>query len=357
MIGIIFMKGMASMIEKVKGYFTFRNLLQLLVVINIILITFVSTKAFILFKSGQYAVDEYENISIYQDNNQNIEVKKNIAASSLVSCINSPVDIGNLPDNVKNIIKDINNYYKSDGRRYAFKYQDIYTGFTVSYNENGSIWGASTVKAPLSVYVYELADDNETDLDKILTYKSHHYVDGTGKIKDMDIGTTFSIRDLVGYSIKNSDNIAYTMLMEEYGRGNVLNFWNNLGTKTIFTTNTNWGAITAYDASIYMNELYNYYLTDTENSNELMNYYLNTTFKPLNGGKYKIANKSGWANDVIHDAGIVFADNPYIIVALSTLGDSDNYQSYFSTVSSFASKLHHEYWKYKMDMCTSISQY
>lgn len=345
------------MIGKVKRYFTFRNLLQLLVVINIILITFVSTKAFLLIQSGEYGIDDYDSISVYQNNDQNIEVKKNIAASSLVSCINSKVDISNLPDNIKSIIKEINNYYKSDKKYYAFKYQDIYTGFTVSYNENGSIWGASTVKAPLSVYIYELSDGDKTDLDKELTYKSRHYVDGTGKIKDMDVGSEFSIRDLVGYSIKNSDNIAYTMLMEEYGRENVLNFWNNLGTKTIFTTNTNWGNITAYDASIYIYELYNYYLKDTDNSNELMNYYLNTTFKPLNGGKYKIANKSGWANEVIHDAGIVFADNPYIIVALSTLGDSDNYQSYFSTVSSFASKLHHEYWKYKMEMCTSISQY
>ncbi len=342
------------MIEKVKKYFTFKNFLQLLVVINIILITFISTKAFLIIDTY---MDEYDSISIYQDNTNKVEIKKNIAASTLVSCINSRVDIKNLPDNIKDIIKEINNYYKSDNRYYAFKYQDIYTGFTVSYNENGSIWGASTVKAPLSTYIYELASEGKTDLNKELEYKSRHYVDGTGKIKNMEKGTQFTIRDLVGYSIKNSDNIAYIMLLEEYGRENVLSFWENLGTETIFTTNTNWGNITAYDAGIYMNELYNYYLKDTDDSNELMNYYLNATFKPLNGGKYRIANKSGWANEVIHDVGIVFADNPYVIVALSKLGDSDDYQSYFNIVSNFASRLHQEYWKYKMEMCTSIVQY
>lgn len=345
------------MIEKVKRYLTFRNLLQLLVVINIMLITFIFTKATFMIKSVGYNDDDFESISIYQNNNMNVEVKKSIAASSLVSCINSPVDINNLSDDVKRVIKEINDYYKNDRSHYAFKYQDIYTGFTVSYNENGSIWGASTVKAPLAIYIYELASNGKTDLNKELTYHSRHYVDGTGVIKNMQDKGNFSIKDLVGYSIKNSDNIAYTMLMEEYGRGNVLNFWNNLGTKTIFTTNTNWGNITAYDAALYMNELYNYYLNDTDLSNELMNYFLNTTFKPLNGGKYRIANKSGWANEVMHDAGIVFADNPYILVALSTLGESDDYQSYFSTISRLALNLHQEYWKYKMEMCTSISQY
>ncbi len=202
-----------------------------------------------------------------------------------------------------------------------------------------------------------MASEGKTDLNKELEYKSRHYVDGTGKIKNMEKGTQFTIRDLVGYSIKNSDNIAYIMLLEEYGRENVLSFWENLGTETIFTTNTNWGNITAYDAGIYMNELYNYYLKDTDDSNELMNYYLNATFKPLNGGKYRIANKSGWANEVIHDVGIVFADNPYVIVALSKLGDSDDYQSYFNIVSNFASRLHQEYWKYKMELCHNIKQY
>lgn len=343
--------------EKVKRYLTFKNILQLLVVINIILITFIFTKAFLLVRMNGYDEDIFDGISIYQDNNMDIEVKKNIAASSLVSCINSRIDINTLPNSIKKIIGEINDYYKSDRKYYAFKYQDIYTGFTVSYNENGSIWGASTIKAPLSIYIYESADSNKTDLDSKLTYLSRHYVDGTGKIKDMDKGISFTIRDLVGYSIKYSDNIAYTMLLEEYGRNNVLNFWNNLGTKTIFTTDTNWGNVSAYDASVYMNELYNYYLKDTDNSNELMNYFLSTTFKPLNGGKYKIANKSGWANDVIHDAGIVFADNPYIIVALSTLGNDDSYQDYFNDISDLTLQLHLEYWKYKMQLCTSISQY
>ncbi len=358
-IDIICMKGMASMIGKVNKYFTFRNFLQLLIVINIILTTIITTKGFLLIRSynGFSSDSELENeMSIYQSVTSS-EIKKGIAASSLVNCINSNVDIEKLPTNITDIIGNIKNYYESDGRRYAFKYQDIYTGFTVSYNENGVIYGASTVKAPLAIYIYELAEKGETDLDKELTYYPRHYLGGTGKIKDMEQNTSFTIRDLVGYAIKNSDNIAYTMLMEEYGRVNALNYWKDLGTKSIFTTNTNWGGISAYDASIYMKELYDFYLKDNDYSNELMDYFLNTTFKPLNGEKYNVANKSGWGDGVIHDVSIVFADNPYILVALSSLGDDDEYQSYFSTISEYAYDLHHEYWKYKMKLCSNIVQY
>ena len=346
------------MIDKVKSYFTFRNFLRLLVVINIVLITIVTTKAVLTIKvyNGFSSLDVDSDVSVYQSVTSS-EIKKGIAASNLVNCISSNVEVTNLPDSINSIIRDINGYYKNDSRRFAFKYQDIYTGFTVSYNENGIIYGASTVKAPLSVYIYELAEKGETNLDSKLVYYPRHYLGGTGKIKEMPQNTSFSIRDLVGYSIKNSDNIAYTMLMEKYGRVNALNFWNNLGTKTIFTTNTNWGAISAYDASIYMKELYNFYLKDNEYSNELMEYFLNTTFRPLNGKGYKTANKGGWGDGVIHDASIIFADNPYILVALSSLGDDNNYQEYFSTVSNMAYNLHHEYWKYKMELCTNIEQY
>ncbi len=344
--------------EKVKDYFTFRNFLKLLIVINIILITIITTKAVLMIKVyNGFSSDEVDNdVSVYQSITSS-EVKKGIAASSLVNCISSNIEIEKLPTDITDIIGNINNYYKSDSRHFAFKYQDIYTGFTVSYNENGKIYGASTVKAPLSIYIYELASNGEIDLDSELVYYPRHYLGGTGKIKDMKQNTSFSIRDLVGYAIKNSDNIAYTMLMEEYGRVNVLNFWNNLGTETIFTTNTNWGAISAFDASIYMKELYDFYLKDDEYGNELMNYFLNTTFKPLSGKKYNVANKSGWGDGVIHDVSIVFADNPYILVALSTLGDDDNYQDYFNSVSSLAYQLHHEYWKYKMELCSNIMQY
>ena len=140
-------------------------------------------------------------------------------------------------------------------------------------------------------------------------------------------------------------------------RENILKFWQEKGTRGIFTLPTNWGVTNAHDATIYMNELYNFYANNDEYGNEIMNNFLNSYPKFIKGKKdNKIASKSGWSGSSQHDIAIVFANNPYILVALSNRGDKE-YQSYFDTVSNLTSKLHEEYWKYKMNQCNNIKQY
>ena len=72
----------------------------------------------------------------------------------------------------------------------------------------------------------------------------------------------YTIRDLLRYSTVASDNAAHNMLMDYFGRNNMLSFWKNLGTTAIFTVNNNWGVTNAHDASIYMEELYRFYIED-----------------------------------------------------------------------------------------------
>jgi len=301
---------------------------------------------------------ESEEVVAYLDEELLDDSLKNIAASELISCINSSIDMNKLPDSITSIINEINHYYNQSNNYFAFKYKDIYTGFTVSYNENQKIFTASTIKAPKDIYIYEMASQGKIDLDEKLTYTSRYYNTGTGILKKNKFNSKYSVRTLSKYSIVYSDNAAHNMLMDKYGRGNMLAFWKELGTNAIFTANNNWGVINAHDASIYMEELYRFYLEDEKYGQELMNNFLNANPKFIKGKNgYKVANKSGWSGTAIHDVSIIFADNPYIVVALSNLGYTDYYMSYFNKANDFAYRLHTEYWKYKMDVCSNIEQY
>ena len=51
-----------------------------------------------------------------------------------------------------------------------------------------------------------------------------------------------------------------------------------------------------------------------------------------------VASKGGWSGSAIHDVGIVFDENPYIVVGLSNLGNTNEYNSYFSSDSEFSNK-------------------
>lgn len=299
---------------------------------------------------------EEEEAKVYEGVEIDSKILKKVAASELVSCINSKIDISNMSESVNKAVDQINKYYAESNNYFAFKYVDIYTGFSVSYNEKQAIFAASSIKAPKDIYLYEMASQGKINLEDKLVYTSNYYNTGSGLLKNRSINTSYTVRELLKLSTVDSDNAAHNMLMDKYGRENILKFWKKHDTDVIFTSNTNWGPTSAHDASIYMKELYSFYVSNDKYGDELMSNFLKTYPKFLNGKGHKIASKSGWSGSSLHDVAIVFADNPYIVVALSNLGDK-NYQSYFDKVSELAYNLHEEYWKYKMSLCNSIKQY
>ena len=50
------------------------------------------------------------------------------------------------------------------------------------------------------------------DLDEKLEYTYTYYNDGTGLVKESPVGTLYTVRDLIKYTIVNSDNIAYNFI-------------------------------------------------------------------------------------------------------------------------------------------------
>ena len=308
-----------------------------------------------MFKTIRSREDEEARVVV--DDSFDSSSLKNSAVSEYINCISEPIDKNNLSDGIKNSIKKINNYYGSSRNYFAFKYVDLFTGFSVSYNENQKIFGASTIKAPTDLYIWEMASQGKVNLDEKLKYTVRYYNIGSGKLKNGKFNVNYTIRELLGYSTIDSDNAAHNMLMDRYGRKNMLKFWQEKGTKAIFTQGNNWGPTSAHDAAIFMTELYRFYNEDKEYGEAVMNNFIKSHPKFLsNSGGYKMASKPGWAGSSIHDIAIVFADNPYIVVALSNLG-GQAYKPYFNKVSELAYELHTEYWKYKMELCGDIKQY
>ena len=336
-----------------RNFLVYVSLLAFVVVVILVLKTFYFGKKIDHYEEFYMEVTKKEETEAryLQDKQVDLEVLKKSTAADLVNCISSPVDINNLPDNIKNVVNEINNYYNQNNNYFAFAYKDIFTGFTVSYNANQKIFTASTIKAPTDIYIYEMASKGKINLDEKLTYTGNYYNSGSGLLKDKSFNTEYSIKTLLEYSTVHSDNAAHNMLEDHFGRGNMYKFWNKLGADKIFISNNNWGILDASDALIYMSELYDFYSTNKEYGEPLMQNFINAYPKFIKGKNgYEVANKSGWSGSVVHDIAIIFADNPYIVVALSNLGEGGS-TSYFNKANDLAYKLHTEYWNYKMQQC------
>ena len=346
-----------------------KKVILILVILVLLLVVFIVSR--LLFTSGlvdtyyEYysIIDKKESLGtvIYNDNiiyNSDKLDDRVGAAEELVNCINKPIDLNKLPDSINSIVDEIAEYYNSSNDYFAFKYKDIYTGFSISHNEMQEIYAASTIKAPKDIYLYEMASLGKVNLKDELVYTKNYYNTGTGMIKTSPFGSIYTIKDLVMYSTVYSDNAAHNMLMDKYGRNNMLSFWKEKGTSVIFTQNNNWGMINANDAAIYMEELYRFYKEDKVYGKELMDNFIDSKGKFIrNKDGDIVASKGGWSGSAIHDVGIVFDENPYIVVGLSNLGNTTEYSSYFNKINDFAYRLHNEYWKYKMNICNNINQY
>ena len=295
--------------------------------------------------------------SYYNKEIKDITPKKGIAISNYVSCLQNKIDINDLPDNIKNNINELNDYFNSKSIYYSFLYKDIYTGFTVSYNPDDPIFTASTIKAPAMIYLYEQASAGKIDLQEELTYTSKYHSDGSGILKTKDFDTKYTIETLVHYTIYYSDNAAYRMLMDKIDRKGLQKFWKDKGVKYIFTTNDIWGNLTANDANIFMQELYDFYLKDDKYGTKLMDEFTNCMWKMLTdkNGEYNTANKIGYSGYNYHDIAIVLDKNPYILAVLSNTGENEEEaEVFFKKVSVLVGTLHEDYWKYKLNKCDEL---
>ena len=281
-----------------------------------------------------------------------------MAIMKLIDCYRNSFDLNNLSTDILGIMTDLEKLYVSDSRYTSFLYYDLFSGFTVRYNENASIFTASAIKASAMIYLYEMASLGNVDLNERLVYTSKYYSGGSGILKLKEYNTSYTVDELIQYTIYESDNIAYRMLMERYGRENIRNFWRNLGTKDIFELETIWGVMNANDALIYMKELYRFSRENKEYGVRLLNHFKNAKWKLITDkdGNFNTANKGGWSGSAIHDIAIVFDKNPYILIIMSNLGES-NYLPLFNETSKMVGMLHEEYWKYKIELCSNINLY
>lgn len=134
-------------------------------------------------------------------------------------------------------------------------------------------------KRQAMIYLYEKASTGEIDLNEKLLYNGNFYYEGSGILKNKKYNTEYTVDTLINYTIHDSDNIAYAMLMNRFGRKNIYNYWKEKGTKNIFMYDTIWETTSANDAVIYMEELYKFYIENDEYGNKPMEYFKNAEWK------------------------------------------------------------------------------
>ncbi|MDF2927705.1 MAG: hypothetical protein K0R57_6619 [Paenibacillaceae bacterium] len=210
----------------------------------------------------------------------------------------------------------LNQLLASYGEGVSVYYQDLASGFEYAYNGDERYFAASVIKAPYVLYVYTLAREGKADLDERLIYRSAHYAKGTGEIKNKLTGTAFSIRELLSYAIRYSDNIALRMLIDRYPVEGFAAYAAKWGADPEPIGNVTGADMTAREAGLYAEQIYHFIEQEAAGGLQLKKDLMSTR-NPMIRSAYPIARKYGWANRSFHDMAIVYAPSPYILAVMS----------------------------------------
>ncbi|MFA6730402.1 MAG: serine hydrolase [Eubacteriales bacterium] len=228
---------------------------------------------------------------------------------------------------------------------FGIYYEELTTGYSISFNADTKFCSASVIKAPYAMYLMT----SGVDLNQTLTLSSSQKMDGSGVLRNNPSGSKYTIEKLIEYSITQSDNTAYRMLYDNFDFGDFNRYTFRLGIDTSCSSSSHLGYLgfmTAFEAGMFFKDIY-IKSQSSDNVKRLLEYLKNTSYSYLLPGgitEYSVAHKYGYmtgAYKVLHDAGIVLAPKPYVIAIMTNFNPSGgNGRSAFQNISSYINTFH-----------------
>ncbi|MBQ8202871.1 MAG: serine hydrolase [Clostridia bacterium] len=214
---------------------------------------------------------------------------------------------------------------------------NLITGENYSYNIDTRITMASVIKSAYCLYVTELIVSGEADFEEKLTYTADDKRNGTGIIKDNPYGTEYSVKELITLSITESDNVAHKMLVDRFGRAQFNSYLDNFSIESMHLYS---GGQVEYYNNSSARDLAKIFTLIYQKSQEEESFawYLDILTQSkynrfASSTEFKIAHKSGFMKGAFHDAAIVLADEPYILIVLTNGNITENEELFLQELS------------------------
>lgn len=246
---------------------------------------------------------------------------------------------------IKNKIYYLNKLLLKQNEKVSYAYKNLVTGDMFSFNIDVCFYSASSIKFLVCLYIYEQAENNVSLLDTKIKLLPEDFKSGSGILKDnLDI-VEYTVRDLIYYTLKESDNTAYIKLVKFVTKEKLREYGLSLGAIHTMEGKDEFGIINASDMLVYLSHMADYFSKNTILSNELKNNMLDPSYqiiKSKNVGNNKFVRKYGSFGIAFHEVGIVYDKNPYILVILTQKNELSDKRKikYVNKVAKKINKIH-----------------
>lgn len=216
---------------------------------------------------------------------------------------------------------------------------DLQTDWRFSFNKDNLFPSASLAKIPLMAACFLASQEGKIKLSHHIALKATDKLSGSGVLKNMSPGIRFSIEELIGLMIYESDNTATHMIANIVGLDYLKNSFKVLGLKNTTLSrkiadfhSRDQGIenyTTAADMAFLFEKIYHGSLVNNDISEHCIKLMklsrINDRIPKYLPAAVTIAHKTGLERSVCHDAGIVFTcEGDFLIVVLTKHTHSDS---------------------------------
>lgn len=223
--------------------------------------------------------------------------------------------------------EEIVKYVKGFKGTYGVGFITLSDNAEFGINDLEEFEAASTIKVPLNLYLFKKFEDGTSNPDGVMPYLKEDYEKGTGKLRYEKIGGKYSLRELSKLSIVYSDNVAANILLRYLGKHNLKEFMRKTGGRVVVDGKN---VTCPRDMALYMKQIYEFSKKNQILGNELVGYLENTEYNKrlpaLIPANVKVAHKVGNQVGSIHDVGIIYARQHYVLSVMSK--DADESEAY-----------------------------
>lgn len=301
-----------------------------------------------------------EKLNLISTLNSVLSAYKNVTGVDAVSQGEIIIRINDLLANPPVKITENEDGTKTEGKAsVSLYYLDLLDGISYTYNEKEVFGGASVIKL---FYVYSLLclisdkeelayeaariyreeqealpgpdaeaypeyifEDARYDLSDTVVFDSQTMkVEGSGVIKNMEDGTVFTYRDLVYYTVTQSDNIAFDLLRERFGYDFYYTAMSALGVRN---TLNSFYSMSASDCIKVLKAVYDFIAENERYGSFLYDAMIRTNHRviiPINVYPRTALNKYGWDINAYHDIAIVLGNKPYLLSVMTDLDEGND---------------------------------
>ena len=242
----------------------------------------------------------------------------------------------------------------------SLAYYDLTLGFEYSFNADALMDPASMIKAPFALSLLIAASEEEDaiqranlsdptrvfDMDKTITYtRAAYFREGSGEIVNSSDGTVYTYRELFYHLLHCSDNVAYWVLLNEYGNDRLISLARSIGADSLLDSQS---TFTASDGIKILKAIYEFTESDA--------YYASFMKQAMMSGRHTLlisdsvsptpsAHKYGWDTDAYCDMGIVYTDAPYLVIIMTNYDEGDPAKiSYLQSILKLIHGFHNNFY-------------